>query len=295
MPAGTPHVRLQLTIPAPQVGLCKSIRASESMTAYSKARVSRRQLLTAAAGVVGAAGLAGMSRANSKASGTTFVLVHGAWHGGWCWRRVADRLSSKGHYVVAPTLSGVGERSHLAGDSIDLTTHIDDMSGEIEWKDLEDIVLVGHSYGGMVITGVAERLRERIAAIVYLDAFLPDDGQSVADMSGDFPWPKHMVPPISAKNFHVNANDRAWVDAKMTSHPVRCFTQKLQVSGAYQSIARKVYIRAPAFELPAFDRALGRCRASDEWTTVTMTCGHDVMVDQPTKLTAILERLAVGV
>jgi pimeloyl-ACP methyl ester carboxylesterase len=261
------------------------------MTTLSRGRVSRRQLLTAVAGVVGAAELAETSRANA-ASGTTFVLVHGAWHGGWCWRRVVDRLSAKGHYIVAPTLSGVGERSHLAGDSIDLTTHIDDVSGEIEWKDLEDIVLVGHSYGGMVITGVAERLRERIAAIVYLDAFLPDNGQSVADMSGDFPWPKHMVRPISATDLRVNANDRAWVDAKMTPHPVRCFTEKLQTSGAYQAIPRKVYIRAPAFELLAFDRALGRCRASHEWTTVTMTCGHDVMVDQPAKLTAMLERLA---
>ena len=95
----------------------------------------------------------------------TFVLVHGAWHGGWCWRRVADRLTAKGHYVVAPALSGVGERSHLKPEDIDLTTQIDDVVGEIKWKDLDDIVLVGHSYGGMVITGVAEQMHERIGRL----------------------------------------------------------------------------------------------------------------------------------
>ena len=109
-------------------------------------------------------------------------LVHGAGHGGWCWQRVADRLTAKGHRVFAPTLTGLGERSHLLNDKIDLTTHISDIVNEIKWKDLDQIVLVGHSYGGMVITGVAEQLVSRIASIVYLDAFLPGDGQSVTDV-----------------------------------------------------------------------------------------------------------------
>ena len=106
----------------------------------------------------------------------TFVLVHEAAHGGWCWQRVADRLTAKGHRVLAPTLTGLCERSHLLNDKIDLTVHINDMVNEIKWKDLDQIVLVGHSYGGMVITGVAEQLASRIASIVYLDAFLPGDG-----------------------------------------------------------------------------------------------------------------------
>ena len=110
------------------------------MTTPSTGGVSRRQLLAAAAGVLGAAELAATSKAIASAAPTTFVLVDGAWHGGWCWRRVVDRLSARGHYVVAPTLSGVGERSHLAGDSIDLTTHVNDVCGEIEWKDLHGIV-----------------------------------------------------------------------------------------------------------------------------------------------------------
>src|ERR1700735_1876216 len=115
----------------------------------------RREFL--ALGAMTAAQLA-RPAAQSEIKPATFVLVHGAWHGGWCWRRVADRLTAKGHYVVAPTLSGVGERSHLPPDIINLTTQINDVVGEIKWKDLDHLVLVGHSYGGMVITGVAEQL-----------------------------------------------------------------------------------------------------------------------------------------
>ncbi len=115
--------------------------------------VSRREFLPM--GLAAASQLAVPAAARAQNKPRTFVLVHGAWHGGWCWRRVADRLTAKGHYVVAPTLSGVGERSHLPAEVIDLTTQINDIAGEIKWKDLDGIVLVGHSYGGMVITGVA--------------------------------------------------------------------------------------------------------------------------------------------
>lgn len=221
------------------------------------------------------------------------MLVHGAWHGGWCWRRVVDRLTAKGRYVVAPTLSGVGERSHQASDTINLSTHIDDVVNEIRWKDIEGLVLVGHSYGGMVITGVAERIPERIASIVYLDAFLPGDGQSQNAFRSPSapPLPEHLVPPISAAAFRVNPKDAAWVDSKMTPHPVKCFTQALRVSGAYSRIPEKLYIRALDFPSATFDAALNRCRADRTWRTLEMKCGHDVMIDQPAELTTILEQL----
>ena len=251
----------------------------------------RRQLIATAAAFAGAGGFAAAAPALAASKRATFVLVHGAWHGGWCWRRVADRLSARGHYVVAPTLSGVGERAHLASDAINLSTQVNDVIGEIKWKDLDRIVLVGHSYGGMVITGVAEQLRERIAAMVYLDAFLPADGQSAGDVLGGATWPGHLAPPISAAAFGVNEKDRAWVDAKMTPHPVGCFTEKLSVSGAYQQVAKKLYIRAAGFANGAFDSALARCAADRSWQTMVMNCGHDVMVDQPAQLSAVLERL----
>jgi pimeloyl-ACP methyl ester carboxylesterase len=260
------------------------------MSIPSPLALSRRQLISTAVGLAGVSGMAAPLTALAAARRATIVLVHGAWHGGWCWRRVADRLSARGHYVVAPTLSGVGERAHLAGDAINLTTQINDVIGEIKWKDLDRIVLVGHSYGGMVITGVAEQLRERIAAMIYLDAFLPADGQSAYDVLGASSWPEHLAPPISAAAFGVNEQDRAWVDAKMTPHPVGCFTEKLTVSGAYQQVAKKLYIRASGFANPAFDSALARCSADRSWQTLVMKCGHDVMIDQPDQLSATIGR-----
>lgn len=246
-------------------------------------------------GLVAGAEIAAIPLAHAQSKATTFVLVHGAWHGGWCWRRVADRLTANGHYVVAPTLSGVGERSHLPPDLINLTTQINDIIGEIKWKDLDGIVLVGHSYGGMVVTGVAEQLQNRIAAIVYLDAFMPADGQSLYDLThapNHDPAPTEKFSPAHpAAYFHVNATDSAWVDSKLTAHPMQCFTEKLKVTGAYQAIPKKVYIRAPLFKSSPFDNALAQCRADRSWKTETVTCGHDVMIDQPAELTAILEKL----
>ena len=254
---------------------------------------SRRTFLGGTLATIAAAGLLGDSGVQGQQKGAPFVLVHGAWHGGWCWRRVVDRLTAAGRYVVAPTLSGVGERSHLASDAITLATHIDDVVNEIRWKDLESLVLVGHSYGGMVLTGVAERLRERIAAIVYLDAFLPQDGQSLTTILGPAaaPWPERVAPPIPAAIFRVNAKDAAWVDTKMTPHPVKCFTETLRVSGAYLTIPSKVYIRARGFPSFSFDAAFDRCQKDRAWKTIEMKCGHDVMIDQPAELAEILQGL----
>ena len=113
-----------------------------------------------------------------------FVLVHGAWHGGWCWQRVTPLLRAAGHEVYAPTLTGLGERAHLADHKIDLVSHVADIAGLLEMEDLEQVVLVGHSYAGMVITGVADRAAARLKRLVYVDAFLPAHGQCVLDF-----WP----------------------------------------------------------------------------------------------------------
>src|SRR5512136_3051948 len=112
---------------------------------------------------------------------STFVLVHGAWHGGWCYKRVAERLRAKGHVVYTPTNTGLGERSHLYHRDINLDTHITDILNVIKWEELDDFVLVGHSYGGMIITGVADRIPEKVRRLVYLDAFVPEDGKCQMD------------------------------------------------------------------------------------------------------------------
>jgi pimeloyl-ACP methyl ester carboxylesterase len=112
----------------------------------------------------------------------TFVLVHGAWHGSWCWKRVRKALQAEGHDVFTPTLTGIAERSHLISPQVDLDTHIADVVNLIRWEELTDVVLCGHSYGGCVITGAADRVAERIKALVYLDAFILGDGQGLHDI-----------------------------------------------------------------------------------------------------------------
>src|ERR1700716_4020236 len=141
---------------------------------------SRRTLLAAGASL-GAAVAAGMGSAQAQAEPRIFVLVHGAWHGGWCWRRVADRLRAGGHTVFTPTLTGLGERAHLLRAGIGLDTHITDVVNAMAGEELTDVLLCGHSYGGFVISGVAERLAPAIRALVFLDAFMPRNGETVQD------------------------------------------------------------------------------------------------------------------
>jgi pimeloyl-ACP methyl ester carboxylesterase len=114
---------------------------------------------------------------------TTYVLVHGAWGGGWKFARVAERLRRRGHIVFTPTLTGAAERSHLLSGNITLSTHVTDILNVFRYEDLSDVVLLGHSYGGMVITAVADKIAEKIAALVYLDAFVPENGQSLFDLN----------------------------------------------------------------------------------------------------------------
>lgn len=221
----------------------------------------------------------------------TFVLVHGAWHGGWCWSRVNDRLAAKGHRIYTPTLTGVADRSHLLSESINLSTHITDIVNLIRWEEINDIVLCGHSYGGMVVTGVADQMPERIAALVYLDAYVPESGQSMRDLRPRDTPAGLTLPPISAEVFRVNERDRQWVDRLCTPHPVACITEKLALTGAHCAVGRKVYIRAANFLSPAFERVYESARSDPAWIAHELPCGHDVMVDMPDELAEILERV----
>jgi pimeloyl-ACP methyl ester carboxylesterase len=252
------------------------------------------------AGVAGLAAIAAVSpsgesqaRAAKGPRGPTFVLVHGAWHGGWCWKRVVQRLQAAGCEVYAPTLTGLGERSHLLAPSVNLTTHINDVVNEVVWKDLDDIVLVGHSYGGMVITGAAERLGGKIRSIVYLDAFMPGIGQSMIDLGGGRPGATDPIPPLPAVAFGVNPADVAWVQAKMTPQPPGAFSEKLQHTGAFNRVAKKTYIRPVDWPAPPFDRASAPLRKDPTWTVRDVHhSGHDVMVDRPDELTRLLLQAA---
>ena len=233
----------------------------------------------------------------------TFVLVHGAWSGGWCYHKVAARLRAGGHTVFTPTLTGQGERAHLLAGTINLSLHIDDVLAVMHYENLDGVVLAGHSYGGIVITGVADRAPERIAALVYLDAFLPEDGQSLFDINIPANTQRFIanagahgglaVPAPPAAFFNVNTEDAPRVDALATPFPLGCFTEKLKLTGAYKTIARRSYVhgtvlpRESPFK-PFYDRAA----ADRGWQAHALPCGHHVMLDEPDRVTRILESAA---
>ena len=227
----------------------------------------------------------------------TFVLVHGAWHGGWCWQRVADRLRGGGHKVYTPTLTGLGERSHLLRQGIDIGTHITDVVNVIKWERLSDVVLCGHSYGGFVISGVAEQMSAAIRSIVFLDAFLPNNGDTTQNLtsvavqeaiSAALASGALGMPPRPAEAFGVNEADRAWVDSLCTPQPIGTFTYKIALTGAREKIARKTYIRAKTYANPGFDRAVAVVKADPSWRFHEVASGHDVMVDAPERLSELL-------
>jgi pimeloyl-ACP methyl ester carboxylesterase len=226
-----------------------------------------------------------------------FVLVHGAWHGGWCWRRVSDMLQEKGHKVLAPTLTGLGERSHLMSKDIVLDTHIADIVNVIQWEDLADICLVAHSYGGWPVSGAIEQVLDRISSVIYLDAFVPEDGQRGFDFASEFSRKAMMEAmakaaaasgPPKAEIFQVNEKDRAWVDSKLTPQPLGVALHPIKLTGAREKVAKKIYIRAPAYPQPAFDKYYAAKKADPSWRTYEVDGGHDVMIDRPKRLVEIM-------
>jgi pimeloyl-ACP methyl ester carboxylesterase len=232
----------------------------------------------------------------------TVVLVHGAWHGGWCYGRVAALLRSAGFQVYTPTLTGLGERSHLLAPSVDLSTHIADIANMIHWEDLRRFILVGHSYGGMVVTGVADAMPERISALVYLDAFLPAAGKSFHDIvPGELARAQlHSanaggglsVPPIPAAAFNVNEEDRSWVDSLCTPHPLRSLTQPIELTGNYARIAKKSYVLATKNPIPLFRDFALSIRNDPSCVSYDLPCGHDVMIDLPKETACIIQEAA---
>jgi pimeloyl-ACP methyl ester carboxylesterase len=235
-------------------------------------------------------------------SSATFVLVHGAWSGGWCYHKVAARLRALGYAVFTPTLTGQGERSHLRSGAINLSLHIEDVLNVFHYENLNDVVLAGHSYGGMVITGVADQIAGRIAALVYLDAFLPEDGQSLFDINIPANSQRFIanaggigglaVPAPPAAFFNVNAADAARVDALATPFPLGAFTEKIKLTGAHKRIAKRVYVHGTVLprESP-FKPFYERVKKDPAWQTHALTCGHHVMLDEPERVSDILESL----
>jgi pimeloyl-ACP methyl ester carboxylesterase len=235
---------------------------------------------------------------------SVYVLVHGAWHGGWCWQRVARRLRAAGHEVFTPTLTGLGERVHLAHPGVNLTTHVTDVLNVLRYEDLSETVLVGHSYAGMVITGVVAEAPERMAHLVYLDAFLPQPGQSLHDLvapeaaaaqrqaaeqEGDG-W---QVPAFVSLFGLIDAADLEWATPKFTPHPLASLTEALTYSTPLEDQPfSRTYILATAPERPHFAAAHASVEHHPAWRVEKIATGHDIMLTRPDELTQILLSLA---
>ncbi|HXH39668.1 MAG TPA: alpha/beta fold hydrolase [Thermoanaerobaculia bacterium] len=230
----------------------------------------------------------------SRTPRQTFVLVHGSWHGGWCWRDVAAILEASGHRVFTPTLTGLGERSHLMSAAINLDTHIADVVDVFRQEQIEEAVLVGHSYGGWVISGALEEIGSQVSAAVFLDAHVPKDGErglerahfralieAVLESGG------MAIDPPSAEFFHVKPERRDWVNALLTPQPIGVSLQPIRLTGARERVPRKVYIRGTGLPSHTFDAYRNEAEANG-WRIYDVDCGHDVMVDEPEKLAEIL-------
>jgi pimeloyl-ACP methyl ester carboxylesterase len=231
----------------------------------------------------------------------TYVLVHGGGHGGWCYQKVARLLRAEGQEVVTPTLTGVGERSHLVHPGIDLDLHIRDVTETLFYEDLTDVVLVGHSYGGMVITGVADRATDRIGRLVYLDAANPVNGQSLVDVAGpiiEVTRPMGAVvndtelvllPGDGAAAFYgiTDPDDLAWTDARLTGHPWKCFEQKLELTNEAALWALPQYHIVCTSTVATRDPEL-MDRARAEGRLYEIDTGHDLMITEPQRVAEAL-------
>ena len=219
------------------------------------------------------------------------VLIHGAFHGGWCWRDGAERLRAQGHRVFAPSLTGLGDRAHLLTKEVNLDTHIADVCGVIEAEELNDVVLVAHSYGGMPVTGAADRLAGRIGALVYLDAFTPSDGESAlairsaaggtAALSISLPEGKIAMDVPPAHLFGVDGTMKDWVQRRMTPHPFATFEQPISLSGAWLSVPRKIYVRKNQYPAPYFDQYIERWSKDADWVAFNLEAAHNLMMTDP--------------
>jgi len=236
-----------------------------------------------------------------------FVLVHGSSGGSWVWKRVAPLLREAGHEVHAPTLSGLSDRGHLLSCGIDLATHISDVAKLLVYEDLANVILVGNSYAGMVISGVAAEAPERLQRLVYLDAYVPDAGQSAVDL-----WPEArraaaeeadpageglaQPPPLSL--FGVTDPELVdWVNARMTPHPVGTYTQPVPHGDARSAALERTFIYCtgnPASTPDVFGPSAEKARTMG-WKVHEMAAGHLAMLTAPEELAGLLLEIAAGV
>ncbi len=217
---------------------------------------------------------------------TTFVLVHGAWHGGWCWQRVVPLLESAGHAATSPTLTGLAERVPQLSRDITLETHVADIVNHVRGLARPNVTLVGHSYGGFPATVAADRLGDLVSHLVLLDAFLPEDGEMLLDHASHLiePYrasavtdPDWHIPPLPSVVFGVGKEDQPWVDSLLTPQPVGSYFQPATLRGTF-AVARKTYIRCSQANGELLGKSVARAREGQGWRYIEIDAGHDAMI-----------------
>jgi pimeloyl-ACP methyl ester carboxylesterase len=229
---------------------------------------------------------------------TDFVLVHGAWHGAWCWQKILPSLWAKGHRAFPVTLTGVGDREHLMSSTIRLATHIDDVEAVIESEELTRVVLVGHSYGGLLITAVADRHAERIVRLVYLDAIVPRSGESWSSSHDESARKARragiaqggVIPPPPASAYGLTGADAAWVDRRQRPHPGAVYDDVLHFDEARVARLARTFVDCTLPALPAIEQSRQRVRSEPGWQVIEIATGHDPMISAPDRLLDILDQ-----
>ena len=229
----------------------------------------------------------------------TIVLAHGAWSAAWAWRKMRPLMARSGHSFFTPTYTGLGERAHLANPSIDLETHIEDVLGVLEFEDLRDVVLLGHSYGGMVATGVADRARARIAHLIYLDAFVPKDGESLFDLVPEEQRKRQQASAAAGDGWRIapnptpedtSAEDQAWIATKRLPHPLKCMETRLRLRNGPLTLPRS-YIVATRNVHGPFGQFAALARTTPGWTCDEIDASHSPNVTAPEALMTLIDRI----
>jgi pimeloyl-ACP methyl ester carboxylesterase len=268
----------------------------------SSPNVNRRGLLAAAGSIAALCATPFVASAQADRKPKIFVLVHGSWHGGWCWSRVAAELAQKQHRVFAVTQTGLGDRRHLAHAATHIDVFVDDVVNTIESEELEDVVLVGHSFGGIPVTGAAARISTRIRSLVYLDAGVPDVGESAISPLSP-PEQQHrrqsavmvdgvevLTAPITLPAYWgVAGTDADWVLRRLTPHPFATYITPLQYDKDSWEKVPRTYVQCTAPHHPALGESQAKLRADPRWKWIEFPSGHDAMVSHPVELARALE------
>jgi pimeloyl-ACP methyl ester carboxylesterase len=233
----------------------------------------------------------------------TFLVCHGAWSAGWAWKKMHPPMAAAGHRLVTPTYTGLGEREHLANPSVDLETHIQDVLNVIRYEDLREVVLLGHSYGGMVATGVADRARDRIAQLIYLDAFVPEEGQSLLDLLPESERQRMQQLAKSGDGWRVPPNptppdtppaDLAWLTERRVEMPIKCFEIRLRLRGGPLTLPRSYIYATRVSPVDAFGPFAARARSQPDWHYYEIDASHSPNVTAPEALMAVLQKIVAG-